>query len=96
MTFYNYTHDPFGQNSGHPVKDYVLNYDYSNTAQYDDSEDPGTLETFRLAEDGFSVQEENCKPPQEMALTFRNYKYFGSLQTCESQDSEINFISPQP
>ena len=69
MTFYNYTHGPFGQNSGHPVKDYVLNYDYSNTAQYDDSEDPETLETFRLAEDGFSVQEENCKPPQEMTLT---------------------------
>ena len=92
MTFYNYTHGPFGQNSGHPVKDYVLNYDYSNTAQYDDSEDPGTLETFRLAEDGFSVQEENCKPPQEMALTFRPYKYFGSLPTRESRDRDIKVI----
>ena len=63
MSFYNYTHGPFGQNSGHPVKDYVLNYDYSND-EADESEDSGTLETFRLAEDGFSLQEENCKPPQ--------------------------------
>ena len=81
MSIYNYTHN----NSRPPpppapVKDYVLNYDYSGIID-DQSEFDDDLETFHLAEDGFSVQQSDCDPPKGYVFHKKHKSASSTLQT---------------
>ena len=77
LTLYNWTHDA-SVGSNQPTKDYILNYDYSDDGV---AEEIGEVETFHLAEDGFSVQSSECEPPKGYIFHKKHKSASSTLQT---------------